>query len=156
MANLTPRLPSISPFSFSPMFAFPSLLLWLLVDFHGLWWWLFLLLLVGCEVQVYLEGLEVGFVWFGMGFEVCESGGLWVSCGSGTVVVVVIIEWLRWLFFGLLWIFFVKVGLLDVDLCWWWLSMLLLWPCLLLVAVVVAVVAVPLLLLLMKGVNILF
>ena len=22
-----------------------------------------------------------------MGFEVCECGGLWVSCGSGTVVV---------------------------------------------------------------------
>ena len=35
------------------------LLLWLLVDFHGLWWWLFLLLLVGYEVQVYLEGLEI-------------------------------------------------------------------------------------------------
>ena len=38
------------------------LLLWLLVDFHGLWGWLFLLLPIGCEVQVYLEGLEVTFV----------------------------------------------------------------------------------------------
>ena len=95
------------------------LLLWLLVDFHGLWWWLFLLLLVGCEVQVYLEGLEVGFVWFWMGFEVYESGGLWVSCGSGTVVVAVI-WWLWWwllsgcgffyfyfLFFFLFFLFFI-------------------------------------------------
>ena len=41
-----------------------------------------------------------------MGFEVCECGGLWVSCGGNLVVAVMIIGWLWWLFFGLLWIFF--------------------------------------------------
>ena len=34
-----------------------------------------------------------------MSFEVCECGGLWVSCGSGTVVVVAI-WWLCWLLLG--------------------------------------------------------
>ena len=59
-----------------------------------------------------------------MGFEVCECGGLWVSCGGNLVVAVLIIGWLWWLFFGLLWIFFFffsgcvffffKVPLVDV------------------------------------------
>ena len=65
------------------------------------------------------------------------------------MVVVVIIGWLWWLFFGLLWIFcfwwllfIYKVVLVDVSLCRWRLSVLLQqW---LLVAVVVTVVVVGL------------
>ena len=64
-----------------------------------------------------------------MGFEVCGCGGLWVTCGSGTVVVmaiggdywvvVVVICWVVMDFF------FFKVVLVDVGLCQWWLSVLL-------------------------------
>ena len=64
--------------------------------------------------------LGYGFIWFGMGFEVCECGGL------------------LWFFF--FFFFFLKAALVDVGLCWWWpLVLLQQW---LLVAVVVAVVVV--------------
>ena len=98
-----------------------------------------------------MVGFVFGLVLFGMSFEVCECGGLWVSCGSG-IVVVAAIWWLWWLFFGLLWNFylffiFYKVVLVDVGLCRWWLSVLL-WQWLL-VAIVAAVVVLSLLLLMM-------
>ena len=74
--------------------------------------------------------LSCGFVWFGMGFEVCECGGLWVSCGSG-IVVVMAIWWLWWWLLGsgggyfLGYFLFLKVLLVDVGLCRWWMSVLL-------------------------------
>ena len=49
-----------------------------------------------------------------MGFEVCECSGLWVSCGSSTVVVVVIF----WVVVDLfIYLFIFKMPLVDVSLC---------------------------------------
>ena len=95
--------------------------------------------------QPAMVGFAFRFVWFRMGFEVWEWGGLWVSYGSGTMVVAAI-WWLWWLFFGLLWFFFFLISWCWwMGLCRWWLSMLLQqW---LLVAVVAVVVNVSLLLL---------
>ena len=79
-----------------------------------------------------MVGFAFGFVWFVMGFEVCGCGGLWVTCGSGTVVVVaiggyggdywVIVVVICWVVMDF---FFFKVVLVDVGLCRWWLSVLL-------------------------------
>ena len=70
-------------------------------------WWMWVCVVGGCRCCCDNGGC--GFLWFGMGFEICECGGL------------------LWIFFFLVFFFSFsfKVAWVDMGLCRWWLSMLL-------------------------------